>query len=502
MFIIVNGGTACLRRIFDKHVMNLSEWLTKKESVLKSTPLYKMPEAREKLYPKDASKNPPNSANFDITILSTLLLKGVGDELNKGLFKIVEEFRKKRNNLYPHLPACCIKNEDYDNYVQELRRLLVDQVANLGYDPVESKYFTRPTSLSGAEVRNLKQEFQEMMGKDRIDTLELTEEMQNTRAEIKLIGAKLDNMNTLMRDALISRGPISDASGFDTDQLKTDVDLSLFSGEEKVDQKHDAASCTAIGKETAEKRKMQEQEVHEIQPQLPPNFPRCYKVTNTPSDGNCLFSAIAHQLGRPTNACDTVRREIVQYITDNSSEMIEARNWNALLADEGGLQTYLSKMACSGTYGDGIVIEAASVLYKRPIEIILSVDMGEEVGHTPIHIGPPSDETPLTLGYCSTGGKFNISAARNHYVSLTKISVEEENEDNGIEADEFLHSIKLCDSDASDLESRNEMNESQQLNSNGSANLPEELPKKDTGLEQMASPEPDPTAVSDLKCAA
>ena len=102
---------------------------------------------------------------------------------------------------------------------------------------------------------------------------------------------------------------------------------------------------------------------------------------------------------------------------------MEERNWCALLSDEGGLQQYLSTMGRNGTWGDGLILEVASVIYKRPIIIVLSnTEVGDQTGRQ-IHIGPESNHSPIILGYCRTGEKVDLNRKRNHYVSL--ISAEE-----------------------------------------------------------------------------
>jgi len=51
-------------------------------------------------------------------------------------------------------------------------------------------------------------------------------------------------------------------------------------------------------------------------------FPSHYRVVETVRDGNCLFAAIAHQLGRPMTDCDQVRHEIVNYFRENHSHWV------------------------------------------------------------------------------------------------------------------------------------------------------------------------------------
>jgi hypothetical protein len=85
---------------------------------------------------------------------------------------------------------------------------------------------------------------------------------------------------------------------------------------------------------------------------------------------------------------------------------------NLLKADGGlGLDGYLRTMSKNGTWGDGVMVSAAALLYKRPI--ILSLAHASN----PITIAPQMTRfhiKPMYLGYTSIGS----DTLRNHYVSL------------------------------------------------------------------------------------
>jgi len=115
-------------------------------------------------------------------------------------------------------------------------------------------------------------------------------------------------------------------------------------------------------------------------------------------------------------------------------------DWQALLGDEGGLHSYLARMAHNAEWGDGIMIEAASAFYQRPVIIVPSAAHAREEStqHT-IRMGVQSDKTPITLGYCSAGEQFNSSAPRNHYVSLRPVACDElRNEEKGTTGEAVL----------------------------------------------------------------
>jgi hypothetical protein len=47
-----------------------------------------------------------------------------------------------------------------------------------------------------------------------------------------------------------------------------------------------------------------------------------YQVKQTPADGNCLFSALADQLGFPMSDSNIIRQELVEFIRDHHNEMV------------------------------------------------------------------------------------------------------------------------------------------------------------------------------------
>lgn len=47
-----------------------------------------------------------------------------------------------------------------------------------------------------------------------------------------------------------------------------------------------------------------------------------YTVHNTSADGNCFFSALAHQLGRPMSDATFIRAELITYIRNHHQELV------------------------------------------------------------------------------------------------------------------------------------------------------------------------------------
>jgi len=96
---------------------------------------------------------------------------------------------------------------------------------------------------------------------------------------------------------------------------------------------------------------------------------------NPAGDGNCQFAAVANALQDVGiyRSNETLRREVVQYLSDNpnamdgsSLELFAAMPWSE----------YLNTMAQNSTYGDQLTLEAMANLYL--IEIIVISSLGPE----------------------------------------------------------------------------------------------------------------------------
>jgi hypothetical protein len=134
------------------------------------------------------------------------------------------------------------------------------------------------------------------------------------------------------------------------------------------------------------------------------------EVVLTKADGNCLFSALVEQLGRGDNySADKLRQDIVSFLGENPDSVrnvdFESTEWKTF-------EGYIESMRRDGTYGDGIAIEAAVSILKRPILIL------QEDGTVFNLTGPDITDCvePLRLGYVALQG----SKICNHYVGLRK----------------------------------------------------------------------------------
>jgi len=126
-----------------------------------------------------------------------------------------------------------------------------------------------------------------------------------------------------------------------------------------------------------------------------------------------LFAALADQLYSTVDSCQRsamdIRLQLTQFIRSDSNlcSKIEAG-----LKNNETLAQYLDKMDQSGTWGDGNMIAAASLCYKRSIEVYMQNQAQPTVIDNP---DAHSAET-LVLGYVS----YKPSESENHYVSLRR----------------------------------------------------------------------------------
>jgi len=139
-----------------------------------------------------------------------------------------------------------------------------------------------------------------------------------------------------------------------------------------------------------------------------------FEVTSVPHDGNCMFTAIALQIGRDKDDSREIRKEIVTFMTENP--VFDAGiDVDSVVAECGSYDSYLKRMSVPGTWGDGLVLAAAVRLYKRPITVV------PEGGRMFTIDAPnlPQSAVNMYLGF--TGSAF--SKTNNHYISLQPVQV-------------------------------------------------------------------------------
>jgi hypothetical protein len=130
-----------------------------------------------------------------------------------------------------------------------------------------------------------------------------------------------------------------------------------------------------------------------------------YDIVQTKAHGDCMFLALAEQLGMPGSGTE-LRRNLISHLLCNPDIV-----GNVDFEAEGtSFHDYVDRMSKPGVWGDGIMLEVAVNLFQRPISVLQP--NGCEISLTSPQI--PADAVPLRLAYVSISG----SGPGNHYVSL------------------------------------------------------------------------------------
>ena len=96
-------------------------------------------------------------------------------------------------------------------------------------------------------------------------------------------------------------------------------------------------------------------------------------------DGNCLFRAISHQIYGSDSMHSQVRKLIVSHLlTHPYLGGNQHVRWHDSLVDESSLE-YLTRMSRDGIYGDHLILQAASEVYRRQIIIVSSLAQGNTI---------------------------------------------------------------------------------------------------------------------------
>ncbi|XP_063439925.1 deubiquitinase OTUD6B-like [Mytilus trossulus] len=107
------------------------------------------------------------------------------------------------------------------------------------------------------------------------------------------------------------------------------------------------------------------------------------QIFEIPSDGNCLYTAISHQV--PNETYDTLRRKTAQYMRENPDEFLPfLTKDNGDSYNEEDFETFLQKTAETAEWGGQLEVKAMSSALHHPIEIIQGegpqIKIGEEYG--------------------------------------------------------------------------------------------------------------------------
>ncbi|XP_076109931.1 deubiquitinase OTUD6B-like [Mytilus galloprovincialis] len=115
------------------------------------------------------------------------------------------------------------------------------------------------------------------------------------------------------------------------------------------------------------------------------------QIFEIPSDGNCLYTAISHQV--PHETYETLRRKTAQYMRENPDEFLPfLTKENGDPYNDEDFETFLLKTAETSEWGGQLEVKAMSNVLHYPIEIVQ--------GEGPqIKIGEEYDSESLTVCY-------------------------------------------------------------------------------------------------------
>ncbi|XP_001605347.1 deubiquitinase OTUD6B [Nasonia vitripennis] len=220
---------------------------------------------------------------------------------------------------------------------------------------------------------------------DKKKKKEITEEIVkleydlNKKQDEEMARFKLSHMSIDKTDAEIEGSPV--------DENSTPVNEQNNQEEPKSAGRVSKAQKRREKKETAERERNQriiEQEalnVHgkrnlEIQAIKNILVKRDLMIHEIPSDGHCLYNAVAHQLkvigNTPTLDLNDLRRQTAIYLrenTDNFLPFIDNPDSDELLSIE-QYEKYCDNVAETSTWGGAIELQVLSCVLKCPIEVI------------------------------------------------------------------------------------------------------------------------------------
>ena len=115
---------------------------------------------------------------------------------------------------------------------------------------------------------------------------------------------------------------------------------------------------------------------------------RKLQMHDIPSDGDCMFAALSHQLSladRDVSVKD-LREAVAKVLRSNSDDFLpyltDPKTGDML--DEAGFEKYVKEMETTKTWGGQVELKALAIFLKLPIEVIQAegppIVIGEEFG--------------------------------------------------------------------------------------------------------------------------
>jgi len=166
--------------------------------------------------------------------------------------------------------------------------------------------------------------------------------------------------------------PHSDADYLDNDIVEKEQRVSKAQKRREKKAEKDKQRLLEIEKQEEEnKNGIRHLEQEKIKSLL---SKRSLKLAEIPSDGDCMFAGLVHQLaqlGQSSTVTD-LRKSTAMELTENKSEyspFLSNPRTGEMLSDT-EFQAYCNKMASTPAWGGQVELQALATVLKRPIEVI------------------------------------------------------------------------------------------------------------------------------------
>eukprot|EP00092_Neocalanus_flemingeri_P056514 GFUD01067017.1.p1 GENE.GFUD01067017.1~~GFUD01067017.1.p1 ORF type:complete len:205 (-),score=73.88 GFUD01067017.1:89-703(-) len=123
---------------------------------------------------------------------------------------------------------------------------------------------------------------------------------------------------------------------------------------------------------------------------------RGFKLTEIPSDGDCMFAGLVHQLSQLDlrSSVDDLRKSTASELLENKDDYypwLSNPSTGEMLSDS-EYEAYCNKMASTAAWGGQVELQAMSTVLQRPIEVM-------QAEGPPMVVGDQFRQKPLVLTY-------------------------------------------------------------------------------------------------------
>ncbi|RWS04152.1 OTU domain-containing protein 6B-like protein [Dinothrombium tinctorium] len=208
--------------------------------------------------------------------------------------------------------------------------------------------------------------------------------------EVKKCEQSDECVNENSIDTRLTQVSIDDGAQNDDHSVNDKVKISKARRKREKKQQQERERRERIAKEEAESgdsiRTLEEQKLNSLLSD------RGLTVYEIPSDGDCMYKAIEHQLSfrNLKFSMQELRRKAAAILRERKDEFLPfltSRETNDLMTDE-EFEKYCDEIANTKAWGGQVELKALSYFLKIPIEVCQasgpSIKIGEECGGTPL----------------------------------------------------------------------------------------------------------------------